>query len=68
MNDTPETDACIAATRGGSLVVLCKKLERERDKLKVAIREIASMDTSENSSPQQCGAVLIAMNTLEKLK
>jgi len=32
------------------------------------LKEIAKMDTSQDASPQQCGAVLIAMNTLQELK
>ena len=60
----------------------CYKLRRDRlasmrayidvsemlDKAIYGLEEIAKMDTSQDASPQQCGAVLIAMNTLEKLK
>jgi phage-related minor tail protein len=35
-------------------------------KLREALEEIASLDTSQDASPQQCEAVLIAMNTLKK--
>ena len=38
------------------------------DKAIDALKEIAKMDTSQDASPQQCGAVLIAMNTLEKFQ
>lgn len=60
----------------------CHKLRRERlaatrayedvcRKVDIAIEAldiIAGMDTSQNASPQQCGAVLIAMNALEELE
>ena len=38
------------------------------DKAIDALNEIAKMDTSQDASPQQCGAVLIAMNTLDKIQ
>jgi hypothetical protein len=38
------------------------------DKAIGALKEIAKMDTSQEASPQQCGAVLIAMNTLEEMQ
>ena len=38
------------------------------DKAVDGLKEIAKMDTSQDASPQQCGAVLIAMNTLQELK
>jgi hypothetical protein len=38
------------------------------DKAIDGLKEIAKMDTSQDASPQQCGAVLIAMNTLEELQ
>jgi len=38
------------------------------DKAIDGLKEIAKMDTSQDASPQQCGAVMIAMNTLEKMK
>ena len=43
---------------------VCEMLDKAIDGLK----EIAKMDTSQDASPQQCGAVLIAMNTLEKIQ
>lgn len=60
----------------------CYKLRRDRlaitrayvdvsemlDKAIDALNEIAKMDTSQDASPQQCGAVLIAMNALEKIQ
>jgi hypothetical protein len=60
----------------------CYKLRRDRlaitrayvgvsemlDKTIDALKEIAKMDTSQEASPQQCGAVLIAMNTLEEIQ
>jgi hypothetical protein len=60
----------------------CYRLRRERlaimrsyldvsemlDKAIDGLEEISKMDTSQDASPQQCGAVLIAMNTLEKLQ
>jgi hypothetical protein len=36
------------------------------NKFREALEEIASLDTSQDASPQQCGAVLIAMNALNK--
>jgi hypothetical protein len=60
----------------------CSKLRRDRlaitrayedvsemlDKAMDALKEIAKMDTSQDASPQQCGAVLIAMNALEGIE
>lgn len=46
-NPTPETDACIAAIRGQSLEGLCRKLERERDNLKHAVKRLKSMSVCE---------------------
>jgi hypothetical protein len=40
----------------------------EADCCRSALNKIASMDTSQDASPQQCGAVLIAMNALHKTK
>ena len=70
MSDTPETDAVIAALNDdwdyefASLTSHAQKLERELNRLRNALREIASMDASQDASPQQCGAVLIAMSVL----
>lgn len=44
---TPETNACIAAIRGQSLEGLCKKLERERDKLKHEVERLKTMSVCE---------------------
>ena len=33
-----------------------------------ALDVIAGLDTSQDASPQQCGAVLIAMDALQKIK
>ena len=41
-----------------------EQMERERNEARKALREIASLDTSQDASPQQCGAVLVAMNAL----
>ena len=38
------------------------------DKAVDGLKEIAKMDTSQDARPQQCGAVLIAMNTLEEIQ
>jgi hypothetical protein len=60
----------------------CSKLRKDRlaitrayedvsemlDKAMDALKEIAKMDTSQDASPQQCGAVLIAMNALEGIE
>ncbi len=40
----------------------CDKLER----FSGALHDIASLDTSQDASPQQCAAVLLAMNALGK--
>jgi len=40
----------------------------EADRYRGALKKIASMDTSQDASPQQCGAVLIAMNVLENIR
>ena len=41
-----------------------EQMERELNEARKALREIASLDTSQDASPQQCGAVLVAMNAL----
>ena len=72
MSDTPETDVqeLVHSVSGAKLhcvdVEFARKLERERNRLRVTLEEIASLDTSQDASPQQCGAVLIAMNVLNK--
>jgi hypothetical protein len=72
MSDTPETNAqeLVHSVSGAKLhcvdVEFARKLERERNRLRVTLEEIASLDTSQDASPQQCGAVLIAMNVLNK--
>jgi hypothetical protein len=38
------------------------------DKAVDGLKKIAKMDTSQDASPQQCGAALIAMNTLQELQ
>jgi hypothetical protein len=43
---------------------VCERLDKAVDGLK----EISKMDTSQDAGPQQCGAVLIAMNTLEGIE
>jgi hypothetical protein len=35
-------------------------------RLKNALQEIATLDTSQDASPRQCAAVLLAMNALEQ--
>jgi hypothetical protein len=72
VSDTPETDAFIEALNDdwdyefAALTTHAKKLERERDEARKALHEIASLDTSQDASPQQCAAVLLAMNALEQ--
>ena len=69
MSNTPETDAAVLDSDGQWSFVLkecCQRLERERNELRKALEEIASLDTSQDASPQQCEAVLIAMNALNK--
>jgi hypothetical protein len=50
---------------GMALAKTIGELKATRVELRCALRAIASMDTSQEASPQQCGAVLIAMNALE---
>jgi hypothetical protein len=52
----------LAITR--SYLDVSEMLDRAVDGLK----EIAKMDASQDASPQQCGAVLISMNTLQELQ
>lgn len=69
MSNTPETDAAVLDSDGQWSFVLkecCQRLERERNELRKALEEVASLDTSQDASPQQCEAVLIAMNALNK--
>jgi len=70
MSDTPETNAEELVQMGQDWTFVnadfARKLERERDHMRVALEEIASLDTSQDASPQQCEAVLIAMNALNK--
>jgi hypothetical protein len=40
----------------------CDKIER----FSSALHDIAALDTSQDASPQQCAAVLLAMNALGK--
>jgi hypothetical protein len=71
MSDTHETDAAVLQSEGQWSFVLkecCQRLERERNKMREALEEISSLDTSQDASPQQCEAVLIAMNTLEGIE
>jgi hypothetical protein len=73
MSDTPETDGITFYATKDMMPPyntvpseFARKLERERDHIRVALEEIASLDTSQDASPQQCEAVLIAMNALNK--
>jgi hypothetical protein len=43
--------------------LLAMGADRE-EKLRVALSRIAGLDTSQDASPQQCAAVLLAMNAL----
>jgi hypothetical protein len=47
---------------GEMIDAACERIER----LEMALQEIATLDTSQDASPQQCAAVLIAMNALGK--
>jgi hypothetical protein len=72
-----ETEAMLREARDK-----CYRLRRDRlaitrsyldvsemlDKAIDGLKEIAKMDTLQGASPQQCGAVLIAMNTLQELQ
>jgi hypothetical protein len=77
MSATPETDTQLTTftsisklrkhfvNRTGTVSAdFSRKLERERNEARKALHQIASLDTSQDASPQQCGAVLIAMNAL----
>jgi hypothetical protein len=75
MSDTPETDVLLSNQVFyrippdeccDQLQTLCERLERELNQMRKALEKIASLDTSQDASPQQCGAVLIAMNALNK--
>jgi hypothetical protein len=72
MSDTPETDAFIEGLNDdwdyefAALTSHAKQLERNLNKARKALQEIASLDTSQDASPQQCAAVLLAMNALSK--
>jgi hypothetical protein len=51
------------ASKVGEMIdAACERIER----LEMALQEIATLDTSQDASPQQCAAVLIAMNALGK--
>jgi hypothetical protein len=47
---------------GKMIDAACNRMER----LEGALQGIASLDTSQDASPQQCAAVLLAMNVLGK--
>jgi len=47
---------------GDMIDAACERIER----LEMALQEIATLDTSQDASPQQCAAVLLAMNALGK--
>jgi hypothetical protein len=47
---------------GEMIDAACERIER----LEMALQEIATLDTSQDASPQQCAAVLLAMNALGK--
>jgi hypothetical protein len=73
MSDTPETDGITFYATKDMMPPyntvpseFARRLERERNHMREALEEIASLDTSQDASPEQCGAVLIAMNTLNK--
>jgi len=54
------TDQCVAAQSA---------LRAARDtvhRLRKALQDIAALDTSQDASPQQCAAVLLAMNALDQ--
>ena len=44
--------------------LLAMSADRE-EKLRDALKYIAGLDTSQGASPQQCGAVAVAMETLQ---
>jgi hypothetical protein len=70
MSDTPKTDAFIEGLNDdwdvefAALTSHAKQLERDLNKARKALQEIASLDTSQDASPQQCCAVVIAMDAL----
>jgi hypothetical protein len=80
MSDTPETDAQLTTftsisklkkhfvnRRGTVSAELARGLERERNVLRGALIYIASLDTSQDASPEQCAAAAVAMFALDDL-
>lgn len=47
---------------GEMIDAACNCIERQQQ----ALQEIAALDTSQDASPRQCAAVLLAMNALEQ--
>jgi len=47
---------------GEAIDAACAHIERFSN----ALQDIASLDTSQDASPQQCAAVLLAMNALDQ--
>ena len=51
-----------------SVARLCARMEHERNIALKALTTINRMDTSQDASPAQCGAVLVAMDALQAIK
>jgi hypothetical protein len=51
-----------------SVARLCARMEHERNIALEALTAINRMDTSQDASPNQCGAVLVAMDALQTIK
>jgi hypothetical protein len=73
MSDTPLTDKeAVGAIGFYSCATvpadLARRLERSLNDATKALKAIAGMDTSQDASPGQCAAVLLAMFALDKIK
>ena len=74
MNKQPETEAFIDSLNDdwdvefAALTSHAYRLEWQRDVAVKALKAIAGMDTSQDVFRNQCGAVLLAMFALDKIK
>ena len=74
MNRQPETDALLESLNEdwdvefAALTSHAYRLENQRNIAVKALKVIAGMDTSQDASPNQCGAVLVAMDALQAIK
>ena len=73
MTDTPLTDKqAVTAIGFYSCATVpadfARRLEQSLNTAAKALKAIAGMDTSQDASPNQCAAVLLAMFALDKIK